>query len=91
MTRQISFTKHREINRGLRVSLSEMDSARVAALEVCRRDPLGTSHFDSERAPAIASYLGARRWVKHYRTLLANSAPVKMANGHALKVNGRSA
>jgi hypothetical protein len=86
MTRQISFSKHRAIGRSLRGSLTELAAARMAALDACRRDPFGTSCFDSERGPAIAGYLSARRWVSHYRMLLVNSEPTKMANGHALKI-----
>lgn len=85
MAKAISYAKHRLIKRHLRLALDDVARVRRSALFACRQDPEGSSPWDG-RGQAIANYLGARRWVSHYRALLATSEPVKMANAHAYKV-----
>lgn len=79
MTKAVSFSKSKKIERSLRDAIEQVTAVRASALEECRMDPNGTDPF-AGRAFAIRNYCGARRWVRHYREILENSHSVKMAN-----------
>lgn len=89
--RKVSLTKYRQIERLLRDAIKALEERRREALDVCAYDTLGTDRWLDLRAVEIGNYCDARRWVSHYRNLLAGSAPVRFANQHSYAAEGPEA
>lgn len=81
--RKVSQTKYRQIERRLRDAIKALGEQRREALDVCGYDTTGSDRWLDLRAVEISNYCDARRWVAHYRNLLAGSIPAKFANQYS--------